>query len=128
MMNRQPGDHAIEFPVIERQVLRVAGPKRDVGEGRFGAARFRLFQHWLGGVERHDRAGVRRQLDGDHARPASDVEQLAAPRVAECRAEAAGIVGLRRPSVEILRLPRKLIRDAFEVIHIASFRCALAAF
>jgi hypothetical protein len=80
------------------------------------------FQHRLGGIEGSDRTCLRRQRGRNDARPAGDVEQSAAARFAERRAEAAWIVGLRRPMIEILRLTGELVGDSLEMVHEASFR------
>jgi hypothetical protein len=54
MMDRKPGNDAVELGIAERQRLGVPLPERHIHKARFGASRLGLFKHLLGGVEGHD--------------------------------------------------------------------------
>ena len=88
MMDREAGHDAVELPIRERQVFRIATFEIDIGQSGLVATRPRLFEHLLGGVEGDHRGCDGRKRGGDDARTAGDIEQAAARRRAERRLEA----------------------------------------
>ena len=119
MMDREPGDDAVELRIAERQRLGVALPERDVHEARPGASRLGLFKHLLRGVEGHDRLCSGRQCGRDNARPTGNVKQVTLSRIPQGSRKSGGDIFIRllREGVERVGLPPKFFRDAFEMIH-----------